>query len=73
MAANILKDSRWANTFIPTITHALYVSREPFVDFTSESTDFLSTVQNVFNLSFPNIEYELTLDDLIVKTVCPKL
>jgi hypothetical protein len=68
-ATNFLKDSRWARVFMPTITHALYISRKPFVDFTLESPEFLVTVQKAFDLSFPNVDFELAPDDLIIKTV----
>jgi hypothetical protein len=68
-ATNFLKDSHWARVFMPTITHALYISHKPFVDSTLESPEFLMTVQNAFNLSFPNVDFELAPDDLIVKTV----
>jgi hypothetical protein len=68
-AAEFLCDPRWANVFIPTITHALYISREPFLNFASESLVFLATVQKTFNLSFPNVDLVLTADDPLVVTV----
>jgi hypothetical protein len=55
--------------FIPTITHALYISREPFVDWTTDSKTFLATVQKAFNLSFPNVKYTLSASDAVTKTV----
>ena len=72
-AAEFLRDARWANIFLPTITHTLYVSWEPFVHFTSESSIFLATVQNAFNLSFSNVDFTLKSDDLLVTTVRPVL
>ena len=68
-AAEFLRDRRWANVFIPTITHALYISRDPFLDFTSESPVFLATVQEVFDLSFPNVNFVLVANDPLVVTV----
>ena len=56
---DLLNDHHWKRTFIPTLTHALYVSHEPFVDWSVESPAFLATVQKVFNLSFPNIQMSL--------------
>ena len=53
------------------ITHALYVSLEPFVDWTSESLALLKMVQHAFNLSFDNITFMLSADDPIVQTVGP--
>lgn len=68
-AAGFIRDPRWPNVFIPTITHALYISREPFLDFASESAEFLATVQKVFNLSFPNVNITLAANDPLVTTV----
>jgi hypothetical protein len=67
--AQFLQDARWAKCFIPTITHALYISREPFRDWTSESPTFLATVQTVFNISFTNVTFLLSSGDPIVDTV----
>jgi hypothetical protein len=69
-ATEFLQDTRWANVFIPTITHALYVSRKAFCDFTSESPMFLAKVQEVFDLSFPNVDFKLKFNDPLVITVC---
>ena len=69
--AEFLRDVRWVKVFIPTITHALYVSLEPFVDWTSESPALLKMVQHAFNLSFDNITFTLSADDPIVQTVGP--
>lgn len=71
--AEFLRDARWPNVLIPTLTHALYNSREPFVHFTSESSTFLATVQNAFDLSFTNIDFALTSDDPLVTTAYKRL
>ena len=68
-AAEFLCDPRWAITFIPTITHALYISQEPFLNFASESPKFLATVQEIFNLSFLNVDMVLAAGDPLVVTV----
>ena len=47
----------------------MYTSRQPFLDFASESTQFLAIVQSVFNLSFPNVAHTLTSNDPVVTTV----
>ena len=70
IADNLLDDHRWKHTFIPTLTHALYISREPFVDWSIDSPAFLATVQKVSNLSFPNIDVNLSVNDKITNTVC---
>ena len=69
--AEFLCDACWKEVFNPTIMHALYISREPFLDFTgtSDSPSFLATVQTAFDLSFPNVNFTLTLDDPIVTMV----
>jgi len=68
-SAEFLKDARWKEVFIPTITHALYVSREPFLHWASESPQFLVTVQRVFDVSFPNVQYVLSSNDAVTQTV----
>ena len=65
-----VKDSRWAKVFIPTITHAFYTTREPFLDWAPESEVFIATVQRVFNLSFPNVVYTISAGNRVVLTVC---
>ncbi|KAF8235650.1 hypothetical protein L208DRAFT_1538780, partial [Tricholoma matsutake] len=67
-ATEFIHNPHWANVFIPTITHALYILQEPFLNFTSESPIFLATVQKTFNLSFPNVDLVLTADDPLVVT-----
>ncbi|KAF8256803.1 hypothetical protein EI94DRAFT_1710172 [Lactarius quietus] len=49
------------------MTHVLYLSNWPFTNWTFESDTILLTVQMVFNLSFMNITYTLSLQDAIVK------
>ena len=70
IADNLLDDYRWKRIFLPTLTHALYISREPFVDWTIDSPAFLATVQSVFNLSFRNIDVTLSAKDKLTETVC---
>lgn len=64
-----LRDGRWARVFTPTITHALYISREPFLEWTSESPVFLATVQHIFNISFSNVTLVLSAKDPLLETV----
>jgi hypothetical protein len=68
--ALFVKDNRWARTFVPTISHAFYMTREPFLDWSPESAVFLATVQRVFNMSFPNVVYTVSARDQVVMTVC---
>jgi hypothetical protein len=64
-----LDDPRWTRVFLPTLTHALYISENPFTEWTSDSSTFLQTVQMSFELSFMNISYQLSQQDTIVKAV----
>ena len=65
-----LDDYRWTHIFLPTLTHAFYISAHPFTDWTWSSNKFFDTVQKVFNLSFVNVSYTLRREDSIVKAVC---
>ena len=65
-----LKDGRWKEVFIPKLTHALYISREPFLDWTSESLTLLVNVQEVFDLTFTNVDICLSSKDSVIATVC---
>lgn len=69
-SAHFLKDPRWTRVFLPTLQHALFVSREPFKHFTLEAPEFLSTIQDIFNRTFTNVDYELSLNDEVTKVVC---
>ena len=63
-----LWDVHWVKVFIPMI-HTLYISREPFLDWTSESPALLIMVQHASNLSFDNMTFTLPADDPIVETM----
>jgi hypothetical protein len=60
---------KWRNTFLPTLNHALFVSQSPFLHFRLESSEFLPIIQQVFNVSFPDIQYMLRSGDFLVKEV----
>lgn len=67
--AQFLLDSRWKDIFNPSLSHALYISQDPFSDFTLESPKFLLVVQKVFNASFPDVTFLLTSADPVVEKV----
>ena len=67
--SQFLNDGRWAKVFMPTITHAFYNSREPFLEWTRESPVFLATTQRVFNLVFDNVSFTLSSSDPVVLAV----
>jgi hypothetical protein len=51
------------------LSHALYVSDQPFTDWTLGSPIFLQTVQLAFNVTFMNISCSLSLGDSVVRVV----
>lgn len=69
MSIKWTRDPRWAAAFIPSLTQALYTSRKPFEDFKRDSATFLDTIQEVFDVSFPHIEYTLQSSDALVSEV----
>jgi len=60
---------QWAAAFIPSLTQALYTSHKPFEDFKCDSVAFLNTVQEVFDISFPHIEYTLQSSNALMGEV----
>ena len=67
---DLLWDPRWNNIFLPSLVHALYVSREPFKDFKLKAPEFLKVVQKIFNLSYPEVDLNLKATDELAKKVC---
>jgi hypothetical protein len=51
---DLLGDPRWAGVFLPSLAHALYISRKPFKHFKTKSPEFLEIAQEIFDLSQPN-------------------
>ncbi|KAI9436717.1 hypothetical protein H4582DRAFT_1816412, partial [Lactarius indigo] len=68
-----LDDSRWTRIFLPTLSHALYISDHPFTDWVRESGALVEAVQVVFDLSFTNISYTLSPQDGIVKAAYDRM
>ncbi|KAI9452657.1 hypothetical protein BJY52DRAFT_1190152 [Lactarius psammicola] len=62
-----LSDPRWTRIFLPTLSHTLYISDNPFTDWTWDSSTLVKTIQVVFNLSFTNVSHTLSLRDGVVK------
>ncbi|KAH9172314.1 hypothetical protein EDB89DRAFT_2069978 [Lactarius sanguifluus] len=73
IARQCLDDSRWTRIFLPTLSHALYISDHPFTDWTRESSALVETVQVAFELSFTNISYTLSAQDGIVKAAYDRM
>ncbi|KJA18015.1 hypothetical protein HYPSUDRAFT_145626, partial [Hypholoma sublateritium FD-334 SS-4] len=69
----ILNDTRWRRVFLPTLAHAFYISREPFVDWLRGSPTFLVTVQHIFDLSFPNVYLALSQNNKITIRACSQM
>jgi hypothetical protein len=64
-----MKDVNWTCCFLPTLTQALYTSSSPFVHFAMQSSQFLQTVQAVFDLAFLTVTFVLQPDDKLVTEV----
>ena len=60
----------WAKNFIPSITHTLFVSLEPFKDYKLSSPVFIATLQEVFSAVYPDINHKITSSDVIAIVVC---
>lgn len=64
-----MRDPLWTAAFMPSLSQALYISINPFSDFKHELDTFLMVVQQVFDISFPHIQYTLRLDNELVGEV----
>ncbi|KAN0135021.1 hypothetical protein V8E53_007139 [Lactarius tabidus] len=73
LSQQCLDDARWTHVFLPTLTHALYVSDHPFTDWTWGSSQLIDTIQTVFNLSFTNISYVLNPEDRVIKAAYDRM
>ena len=60
---------KWTKEFLPTLTHALYISKDPFEQFRSSSPTFIATVEMIFRLVYRNAEYDITDGDVLVEEV----
>jgi hypothetical protein len=60
----------WKNRFLPTLTHALWVSPEPFKHYRQQASEFLAIIQEVFDISFPLVAFAVKDTDKIVIEVC---
>lgn len=73
LALHLLENAKWRTEFLPTLYHPLYVSENPFKDFRKGSDKFLSTLQSIFNLVFPNIIYKVSHRDAITTTAVKRV
>ncbi|KAH9025701.1 hypothetical protein EDB83DRAFT_2656378 [Lactarius deliciosus] len=73
IAQQCLDDPRWKRVFLPTLSHAFYITDHPFTNWIWESNTLLQTVQIVFNLSFPKISYTLSVQDKVVKAAYDRM
>lgn len=64
-----LHDFEWKNSFLPSFTHSFFVSQEPLNHFKRSSKEILSLVQKAFDVAFPQVRYEVTEKDVILRTV----
>ncbi|KAN0130004.1 hypothetical protein V8E53_012158 [Lactarius tabidus] len=73
LSQQCLDDAHWTRVFLPTLTHALYVSDHPLTDWTWGSSQLIDTIQTVFNLLFTNISYVLNPKDRIIKAAYDRM
>lgn len=69
-ASKILKTRRplpnwvypdWTQTFLPTLTHALFISEDPFQEFKSSSPAFIVIVQQISRLVYPDAPDDISV------------
>jgi hypothetical protein len=60
---------QWSEIFIPSLSQALYVARNPFDDFKKDSPKFIKTVQDIFALSHSEIIYKFRAKDKFIEKV----
>lgn len=60
---------QWSEIFLPSLSQALYVARNPFDDFKKDSPQFIKTVQDIFALSHPEIIYKFRAKDKFIAKV----
>lgn len=77
-ASNILKPGKglpawvhpkWINIFLPTLTHALFISKQPFQDFRPSSPIFVTTIRRIFGLVYSHTTYDIDKDNILVAEV----
>ena len=59
---------KWTTIFLPTLSHALFISKQPFQEFKPSSPIFVATVQQILRLIYSHDTY-VTKDDVLVEEV----
>jgi hypothetical protein len=59
---------KWTTIFLPTLSHALFISKRPFQAFKPSSPIFVATVQQILRLVYSH-EIYVTKDDVLVEEV----
>jgi hypothetical protein len=59
---------KWKTIFLPTLSHALFISKQPFQEFKPSSPIFVATVQQILRLVYSRVTY-VTKDDVLVEEV----
>ncbi|KAF6763986.1 hypothetical protein DFP72DRAFT_873927 [Ephemerocybe angulata] len=52
-------DNKWKDLFLATVTHALYISAQPFQDFTVSTPIMRSQIQRAIDLVYPEAAYSV--------------
>jgi hypothetical protein len=59
---------KWTTIFLPTLSHALFISKRPFQEFKPSSPNFVATVQQILRLVYSHDTY-VTKEDVLVEEV----
>lgn len=60
---------KWTKIFLPTLTHALLISKQPFQEFKPSSPIFVATVQKTLKLVYSSDTYNVTKVDVLAEEV----
>ena len=60
---------KWTEIFLPTLAHALYISKRPFQEFKPSSPIFVATVQQIFGLVYSRVTCNVKEGDVLVEEV----
>ncbi|KAF6744016.1 hypothetical protein DFP72DRAFT_930792 [Ephemerocybe angulata] len=58
---------KWRSHYLPTLSHRLYCSSDPFTDFKARSDNIVKQCQAVVDAAYPEVRYTVTDGDPIVQ------
>ncbi len=63
---------KWTKVFLPTLAHALFISKQPFQEFKPSSPIFVATVQQIFGHVYSRATYNVKEGEVLVEEVSRK-